>query len=267
MSADRALARRLEAGHAHSATTSTPSVAVEEVAGGWAIFHKVDSPVTQAIGVGLNGAVEPAELDSLEAFFHSRGSPAILDLCTLADASVIGMIQERGYGIREISNVLVRRLDPAEEFPATGDIGVEPVAADEMGSWARLVLTGFAGNGDIPEEYLGLLASPGPGLEAFFGVRGAMRVATGAMDVHAGLATLFGGATLAHARGRGLQLAMIRHRLKRAAQLGCDLASASVTPGSISHRNYERAGFRLVYVRVMVYLGHSQPNVPAVSSA
>jgi hypothetical protein len=72
------------------------------------------------------------------------------------------------------------------------------------------------------------------------------------MDVHAGLATLIGDATLVPARGRGLQLALIRHRLRRAAQLGCDLASASVVPGSISHRNYERAGFHFVYARVKV---------------
>jgi hypothetical protein len=72
------------------------------------------------------------------------------------------------------------------------------------------------------------------------------------MDVHAGLATLFGDSTLVQARGHGLQLALIRHRLLRAAQLGCDLATASVVPGGVSHRNYERAGFELVYGRVMV---------------
>jgi hypothetical protein len=34
--------------------------------------------------------------------------------------------------------------------------------------------------------------------------------------------------------------------------MGCDLASASVMPGSISHRNYERAGFQMLYARIMV---------------
>ena len=248
--ADMALARRIEAGHAHSATASTPSVVTEAIAGGWAIFHAVDSPVTQAIGAGLNGAVDTAELDRLEAFFHGRGSPAILDLCSLADASLLAMIQQRAYVVREISNVLVRRLEPAEEFP--GLIEVQPAKAHEMGSWARMVVQGFTGSDHVPEQQVAMLASAHPRLEAFFGLLDGVRVATAAMDVHAGLATFFGGATLVHARGRGLQLAMIRHRLRRAAQLGCDLASASVAPGSASHRNYERAGFQLVYARIMV---------------
>jgi GNAT superfamily N-acetyltransferase len=75
-----------------------------------------------------------------------------------------------------------------------------------------------------------------------------------ALGVHVGMATFFGDATLAPARGHGLQLAMIRHRLQQAAALGCDVASATVLPGSTSHRNYERAGFQPVYARIMLSL-------------
>ncbi len=39
-------------------------------------------------------------------------------------------------------------------------------------------------------------------------------------------------------------------RLAAAQQQGCDVAMASVLPGSASHRNYERAGFELVYIRM-----------------
>ncbi len=99
-----------------------------------------------------------------------------------------------------------------------------------------------------------MVASPDPRIEAFFGLWESTRGAGAAMDVHAGLATFFGDATLVPARGHGLQVALIRQRLRRAAELGCDLATASVVPGSSSHRNYERAGFQLVYGRVMVAL-------------
>ncbi len=36
------------------------------------------------------------------------------------------------------------------------------------------------------------------------------------------------------------------------ARAGCDLAAATVIPGSASHRNYDRCGFQLVYMRVNV---------------
>ena len=251
-STDLALARRIEAGHAHSAIASTSDTSVEAIGGGWAIFHAIDSPVTQAIAVGMSGAVGSADLDRLEAFFHCRGSAAIIDLCTLADPSLLAMIQERGYRVREISNVLVRPLDPAEEFQIRPGIEIEPVTSAEYPAWARLVMQGFAGQDDVPEEQVAMMASGNPWPEAFFGLSDASRGAGAAMDVHAGLATFFGDATLVRARGHGLQLALIRHRLRRAAQLGCDLATASVAPGGVSHRNYERAGFQLVYGRVMV---------------
>jgi hypothetical protein len=251
-STDMALARRIEAGHAHTAIVSTQDLSIEQIAGGWAIFHHRDSPVTQAIGVGMYGDVPQSELDRLEEFFHSRGSPVIIDLCTLAHPNFVGLVQERGYMLREISHVLARRLDPSETFaePASG-IAIKPVAPGEFPSWARLMLQGFAEQDDIPAEQVAVLsANPWP--EAFMGLWESSPAAAAAMDVHVGLATFIGDATPVRARGRGLQLALIRHRLQRAAELGCDLASASVLPGSGSNRNYERAGFELVYARIKV---------------
>ena len=134
-------------------------------------------------------------------------------------------------------------LMPAEEFRDPGPgIRVEPVAAHEYPSWVRTVMQGFAGQDEVPEEQVAMMMSANPWPESFFGVLDGSRAAAAAMDVHAGLATLFGDSTLVRARGRGLQLALIRHRLRRAAELGCDLATASVVPGGISHRNYERGG-------------------------
>lgn len=249
--ADVALARRIEAGHAQSARAYAGGANVESIAGGWAIFHQPDSAMTQAIGIGMHGAVEAAELDRLEAFFHARGSAAVIDLCTLADASVLGMIQERGYTVREISHVLVRRLDGEERFEKAAGVEVEPAAASEFRAWARLMIAAFSEQENVPEEQVDILASADPVPPAWFGLAEGSRVATAAMAVHDRVATLFGDATLARVRGRGLQLALIRHRLAAAA-LNCDLATASVLPGSVSHRNYERAGFQLVYARVMV---------------
>src|ERR1051326_3883232 len=117
-SADRALARRIEAGHAFATMSAAGKENAQAVAGGWAVFKATGSPMTQAIGIGTNGAVEAAELDRMEAFFHQRGSPAIIDLSTLADPGVLEMIQLRGYTVKEISHVLARRLDPAEQLPA-----------------------------------------------------------------------------------------------------------------------------------------------------
>jgi hypothetical protein len=77
----------------HSGIAAGHGGALEAIGGGWAIFRGVELPLTQALGVGMNGSVSPQELDRLEAFFHSRQSPAVIDLCTLADPGVLCMIQ------------------------------------------------------------------------------------------------------------------------------------------------------------------------------
>jgi hypothetical protein len=59
---------------------------------------------------------------------------------------------------------------------------------------------------------------------------------------------LFGGsATVPELRCRGLQL--LHERMRYAFDHGCDLAMMVAHPGSDSHRNAERKGFRIAYTR------------------
>src|SRR5579885_1923573 len=82
---DLALARRLESitarsGKACAEASRGLSAATLEIAGGIATFTGIDSPVTQAFGIGLDGPVSSRELDQLENFFFSRGAAVALEL-------------------------------------------------------------------------------------------------------------------------------------------------------------------------------------------
>jgi predicted acetyltransferase len=67
-----------------------------------------------------------------------------------------------------------------------------------------------------------------------------------------GLAILFADSTAARYRRRGFHRELIAVRLREARTQGCDLAAASVSPGSASQRNYERAGFQVAYTKVLL---------------
>jgi hypothetical protein len=110
--ADAPLARRLEAAEAANArgSSSGPGAALLEVAGGCAIFVGADSPLTHAVGLGLNGPVRESEIAAIEAFFRSRGANVTVDLCPLADPGMLQALAERGYRPTEFNNVLVKRL-------------------------------------------------------------------------------------------------------------------------------------------------------------
>src|SRR5258706_7983666 len=53
-------------------------------------------------------------------------------------------------------------------------------------------------------------------------------------------------------RRRGAQGALIRRRLQRARELGCELACSSTLPGTSSRRNMERHGFSVAYPKVVM---------------
>ena len=72
------------------------------------------------------------------------------------------------------------------------------------------------------------------------------------MKVRYGLATLFADSTAARYRRRGFQRDLISVRLKEAHAQSCDLVAASVSPGSASQRNYERAGFQVAYTKILL---------------
>lgn len=253
-SADRALAARLEAADAANAMAIASAMqdrladaAFEQVAGGTAMFGGVGSPMTHAMGIGMSGPVAVEEMERLERFFQDRGSASLIDLCPMADPSVIAFVQSRPYRVIEFNNILARRIERGESFAPVA--GVRLVSQSEAPVWARVVSQGFAEYMPVTEEMVSMMMTPskvGPCWLA-----GELPGEAGAtMMLQNGVALLTGDATIPSARGKGWQAALIQERLAFAQRQGCDLAMTSVLPGSGSHRNYERAGFQLIYMRV-----------------
>ncbi len=209
--------------------------------------------MTHALGIGMNGPVSADEFDRMEEFFRSRGSASLIDLCPLADPTVVEQVMGRGYHIIEFNNLMLRPVDSADaDYVLPAPLGITRTADDRYAEWCRLVMRGFGGVVDMPDEAAEILMNLTSVGDTFFGEVSGEPVGAAAMAVHDRVAMLFGDSTLTQARGQGLQTALIRHRVALAARAGCDYAMACVVPGTASHRNYERCGFRLFYMRVNV---------------
>ncbi|HEX6658266.1 MAG TPA: GNAT family N-acetyltransferase, partial [Ilumatobacter sp.] len=63
------------------------------------------------------------------------------------------------------------------------------------------------------------------------------------------VATLGGMSTIPAERGRGVQAALILHRLGRAKSAGCTIATSTAVVGGASERNVQRFGFRPTHVK------------------
>lgn len=264
--ADLALSRRLETTDALAGVEFARSWARQHsfqgevfiaVAGGHAAFGGIDSPLTQAFGLGLNGPVTEADMQSIEDFYSAHKSALNIETCPLADPSLLKLLNERGYRPIEYSNVLVRELttDDSHAWPnppnATGKVQVRRPADDEAESYSLVVMKSFFENAEIPLELQSAFVSCFYAAGAYFFLAEIDGVSAGGgmMSIHQGAASFGGAGTLREFRNRGVQSALLLARIALAAELGCDLAMVATSPGSGSQRNVERLGFRVAYTR------------------
>ena len=259
------LARRLEAAEAlhdvacaqaHQRLDPALGSAVLEVAGGYAIFMGAESPLTHALGLGMCGAVRAEGIARMESFYAQRGVSVSVDVCPLAHGSLLELLAHRGYQVMEFNNVLVRDVAGTSIAPTAEDC-VRLANPDEEQLWAHTVGRGFLEKDVLtPAEMdVGRSIWHMPGVRCYLAFRGDEPVAAAAMTISGGLAICFADGTLAGHRRAGWQSALVRRRLRDAAEAQCDLATASTLPGSVSQRNYERCGFQVVYTKAVCCQG------------
>jgi len=258
---DLELARELELSEAAAAVACAKMMmdlqpdagaAIEPIAGGYALYCGPNSPVTQAVGLGLSGSVSAEEFDQLESFYFSRNEPVRVETCPLADATLIELYKDREYHVSEFSNVMVRPVrDGANSAPPAG-IEIRSIGRDEMELWVMTVAQGFAENYPVTQEILSVMKMFAlvPSTELFVARIGGQVAGGATLAVRGRIAGLFGASTLPDFRNRGVQTALVNTRLRRAREAGCELAMSLAQPGSISQRNITRQGFQTLYTRV-----------------
>ena len=239
MFTDLNLAQRLEEVEAVSAAAYVGclaqrhpgvDVAVEQVAGGLAVFAGAGSPLSETKAVGLHGPVTDADLDRLENVFFSRSEPSRVVLCPLGRS-----VARRGPRPARLP-ALSFREHPVHASGTKSRRGgrqlhgilVRPVEPDEAELYARVVGPNFVEPGEPVDEIIDMVLT-------MLGVKGATSflawidgeaVGGGAVILHGGLALLAGAATLPPYRNRGVHAALHHARLAYARANGCDLAVA-----------------------------------------
>lgn len=262
---DYALAARLEDAQAwravYYAEASQVSRAASDgarltVAGAPIIYGGAGIPVNRAIGVGMHGPVTDEDLDTIEAFYEQRHADTVIDLCPLADPSLISLLTTRGYSIHAWMSMLFMPL-PTVPTVHNPTISVTRATQNQADLWLATSAHGFdetdAETDTVADATLRVLTPNFYAINAhcYFAWQGDTAVGTGGMYLHEGVVELGGASTLVAHRRQGVQTALIQQRLSDAHALGCDLAIVLTTPGSTSEHNMQRRGFQLAYTRAI----------------
>jgi GNAT superfamily N-acetyltransferase len=260
---DLALSRRLERAEGRSNADFVEARAKHfpdsgaqwiEVAGAYAMFDGVGSPLTQTFGLGVFDPVTPAELEELEEFFQQRGAHVHHEVSPMAGVSLLTMLSERGYQPIELTSVMYRPIGRGVRLasPRNEKVQARLIRRGEEELWAQTAARGwseFIDFTDLRLELMYITAKRSGGL-SFLAELGGQAIASGALLIHDGVALLAGASTIPEGRKQGAQLALLESRLNYAAEAGCDLAMMCAAPGSASQRNAERQGFRIAYTRI-----------------
>jgi GNAT superfamily N-acetyltransferase len=174
----------------------------------------------------------------------------------MADPSLLEGLSARGYRAVGFEDVLYRELDGSETFPGPPEgIDLDPTgSADEFEIAGEVIARGFSAPDEPSPEMreFSEISSRVEGLVVLLARVGGEPAGGACFQVHDGLAMLCGAATLPPFRNRGIQTALLHARLARASAIGCEVVQFGALPGSTSHRNAERAGFRVAYTKVML---------------
>lgn len=258
---DAALAARLEAVQAwraqHYAAAYAEQTGLQAgeqliIAGTPIIYGGAGVVVNRAIGLGMQGPVSVAELDAIELFYTQHQADTVIDLCPLADATLLPLLQGRGYHLRSWMSVLFMPL-PAPPFASTRGLRVTRATPDQADLWLTTAARGFDEVDDFTDDTRRVLIPNfyAANAHCYFVWRQDIPIATGGMYPHAGVAELGSASTLVTYRRQGAQSALIQQRLHDAHVMGCDLAVVLTSPGSTSQRNMQRLGFHLAYTRAI----------------
>lgn len=222
-----------------------------ELGGVSVVFDGPDSPCTQTFGLGLFQPPTPELLDSIESFFLERGAPVLHEVSPFAGVETFALLCTRGYQPIELSNVLYQPVRQPAPF-APPDINVRIVGPGEADLWSEIHTHGWSH--DHPEFAhllfeLGIITAAREHTVCFLAEFNGIPGAAGALCLHGGVALFAGSATVPELRRRGLQAALLHHRMRFALDHQCDLAMMAALPGSNSQRNAQRAGFHIAYTR------------------
>ena len=241
------------------------------LADGWLAFGGPGAYVNKACGLGLDRPLTDAEMDTLVAFFTSRGVEPRVELCPFAHPSLVAGLAQRGFVLQQFINVLVRKLSPEDAPPVTPALPegltlerVDPSDDAAVRRFVEVAESGFLPEGEpVPELFmdLGTRAARRPTQDSFVARLGGEVVGAAGCETRDGITALFGTSVKPAFRRQGIQQALIAARLERARERGSHLATIMSSPGIPTERNAARLGFTMAYTRA-VLVQHGEGLIP-----
>ena len=207
------------------------------------------------------GAADLGVLDDLLRFYREDGLPCSLSVPHggMTEA-LFSHLVSAGLWSAGSGTVPAVLPDGYGEGSAPPGITVRPSGLEEKELYLDLFRLAFAGRDESDLEYRAIQWAEDalPGGARYIAEVGGEPVGMASFPVVDGVGYFGTAGVLPEYRRRGVQAALIRRRLADASGLGCGLVLGGGRPGTITYRNFERAGLRLLPTGMHWADGHKQ---------
>jgi len=231
------------------------------VADGFAVLCGQGLYVNALFAAGITEQVSANDLDNLEQRCAAMNLPASVETSSSTGPQLGELLSSRGYTAGNTIEAFVLKLDDAQTTQVEVDVAqsgsnlvVESANEELLGLWQETCAAAWGHTSVEARRSSDTFAAAaavvdGPGLLIARDESDGRPVATASVTIHDGVATLGAMSTLPTERRRGIQRALIAHRLGFARSMGCDLAYTTAATGGDSARNLARHGFQHLHTK------------------
>lgn len=207
--------------------------------------------VNRAVGITLDQLAEH-DVAAVIAHYDAAGLPPAVQLSSWAPEVTVSVLGRAGFVPVSCRSVFAS-VATARGRVASTSVTVVPVNANELRARdSREVMssgTSSVGPALATSDAFMVADNATRGTAQFLALRDGQPVGCGSLTIvetSDGLTGWLGAAaTVPSARRRGVQTALVQHRLELASEAGCDVVGATATTGSASSRVLQRCGFTL----------------------
>ncbi len=261
---DRNLIVRIERTWALDAAAFAEVLSVQDPSWGSEYFDLADGTavlcgpglyVNRALACGLTEVVDDTHLRLLELRGAVVGVPPAIEISDVTMPEVRQRVAKHGYRPADESMALIRRLDDVGAPDVDLTFVVERADGDLLSTWQETSARAWGHIGPDAIRASDAFARAaavvdGPGFVLARSAGDGRPIGCASLTIRDGIATLGGMSTLPEERRRGVQSELIRYRLRRAREEGCEIATTTAAVGGVSERNLIRLGFRRSHTKV-----------------
>jgi hypothetical protein len=215
------------------------------------VLEKVpDWLFNRVLGLGLETPATEQTIDKLITLYTGKNLPFAISLSPDAQPrNIVDWLEQRDFKIVNQWVKMIRGNEPPPNL--TTDLQIEEVGTDHAALVGTLVCAGFG----LADEMLPVFSSiiSIPNNHVYLAKDGDIPVGVGCLTIHNDIGHLNTATTMQAYRKRGIQGALMAHRINEGARMGCRwfATETGLLPDqpNPSYNNMVRCGFREHYKR------------------